>query len=478
MNLVQYTAEPAFEPGFMIGGIASESEPFCRVRPFPDSAAQRRIVLYISLFTFDLLCILAGFMLAGELRLGSPLEEQALRTLAIVLPAFTAIALNGGAYSIDALHRPFLGARKSAHALLCASAGAVGLLFYFKAGVQFSRLIFAAGTLLSLLFNVSGRILLGAYIGRLHRWTFTNELVIADQVTVKASARQKIVSAALLGLEPRADDPLLLDRLSVILENCDRVVVACPPERRAGWTRTMKGTNVSVEVCIPELTSIGAIGLGNFGGEATAVVSCGPLNLRDRVLKRTLDVTVALGGLFLLAPVMLLTAAAVAIESRGPIFFRQDRVGQNNRIFKLVKFRSMRMEHSDGPGHRSVSIGDGRLTRVGRFIRSTSIDELPQLFNVLTGDMSIVGPRPHALGSTAENETFWQIDSNYFDRHATKPGITGLAQIRGFRGPTRARKDLTGRLRADIEYLAEWSIWRDVRIICATFRVLIHPNAY
>jgi lipopolysaccharide/colanic/teichoic acid biosynthesis glycosyltransferase len=185
-----------------------------------------------------------------------------------------------------------------------------------------------------------------------------------------------------------------------------------------------------------------------------------------------------LGSLIFLAPLMLLTAVAIAIESRGPVLFRQDRVGQNNRIFKLLKFRSMRWEFADCRGHRSVSAGDHRLTRVGRFIRSTSIDELPQLFNVLAGDMSIVGPRPHALGSTAENETFWQIDSNYFDRHAAKPGITGLAQIRGFRGATRARKDLTGRLNADLEYLADWNIWRDLKIICGTFRVLMHPNAY
>src|SRR5206468_4657881 len=155
-----------------------------------------------------------------------------------------------------------------------------------------------------------------------------------------------------------------------------------------------------------------------------------------------------------------------------------DRVGQNNRIFKLLKFRSMRLECTDGCGERSARVGDDRLTRVGRFIRRTSIDELPQLFNVLAGDMSIVGPRPHALGSTAENESFWQIDSKYCDRHAAKPGITGLAQIRGFRGATRARQDLTGRLHADLEYLADWNIWRDVKIICGTFRVLIHPNAY
>ena len=103
---------------------------------------------------------------------------------------------------------------------------------------------------------------------------------------------------------------------------------------------------------------------------------------------------------------------------------------------------------------------------------------MPQLLNVLLGHMSIVGPRPHALGSTAENQLFWQIEANYFDRHALKPGITGLAQIRGFRGATVHRKDLVDRLNADLEYVAGWSIWRDLKIIARTFRVVVHPNAY
>jgi exopolysaccharide biosynthesis polyprenyl glycosylphosphotransferase len=466
------------EPTFIIGGAAPEPCLVYPVRQFANSATQQRIVLYVSLFAFDLLCISAGFLLAGQIRLGSALEGQSLRTLAIVLPTFAAIALNSGIYSIDTLHHPLRGARKSVQALLCASAAAVGLLFYFKAGVQFSRLIFAAGTLLSLLFNASGRVMLGAYIGKLRGWTFANELVIADEVSVNGNAGQKVVQAALMGLEPRTDDPLLLDRLSILLENCDRVVVACPPARRAAWISAMKGTNVNVEVCMPELTDIRPLALSSFRDEATAVVNRGPLSFRDRALKRSLDVAVALASLLFLAPLMLFVAAAIAIESRGPVLFRQDRVGQNNRIFKLLKFRSMRLECSDSCGKQSVSDGDERLTRVGKFIRSTSIDELPQLFNVMAGDMSIVGPRPHALGSTAESESFWQIHSNYFDRHATKPGITGLAQIRGFRGATRARTDLTGRLHADLEYMAEWTIWRDLKIIFGTFRVLIHPNAY
>jgi lipopolysaccharide/colanic/teichoic acid biosynthesis glycosyltransferase len=229
---------------------------------------------------------------------------------------------------------------------------------------------------------------------------------------------------------------------------------------------------------MPELTSMGAMAIGTFHDEKTIVVSCGPLSLRDRLLKRALDLAVALSALVFLAPLMLVIAIAVVGESRGPILFRQARVGQNNRIFSLLKFRSMRVDCTDQKGLTSVCPGDNRLTRVGRFIRATSIDELPQLFNVIRGDMSIVGPRPHALGSTAEDDLFWKIDAHYFDRHAIKPGITGLAQVRGFRGATVRRKDLTSRLQSDLEYVAGWSIWRDLKILGATFRVLVHPNAY
>ena len=129
-------------------------------------------------------------------------------------------------------------------------------------------------------------------------------------------------------------------------------------------------------------------------------------------------------------------------------------------------------------GDRSASRDDDRVTRVGRFIRKTSIDELPQLLNVLRGDMSLVGPRPHALGSLAGNDLFWQASKQYWLRHALKPGITGLAQIRGFRGATQNVDDLEQRVRCDLEYLTNWSIGHDLMILLKTLRVVVHKNAY
>ena len=126
----------------------------------------------------------------------------------------------------------------------------------------------------------------------------------------------------------------------------------------------------------------------------------------------------------------------------------------------------------------STSRDDDRVTRVGRLIRRTSIDELPQLINVLKGEMAIVGPRPHALGSQAGDKLFWEVDGRYWERHALKPGLTGLAQVRGLRGATDREEDLSARLEADLEYLDGWSLWRDLRIVFSTIRVLSHDRAF
>jgi polysaccharide biosynthesis protein PslA len=171
-------------------------------------------------------------------------------------------------------------------------------------------------------------------------------------------------------------------------------------------------------------------------------------------------------------------AMAIRLESKGPALFRQPRVGRGNRIFQILKFRSMRSEAGDGAGSRSTTRDDDRVTRLGRFLRRTSLDELPQLLNVVLGDMSLVGPRPHALSSRAEEALFWEIEGRYWERHSIKPGITGLAQVRGFRGATHKRADLTNRVASDLEYVIGWNLLRDISILLRTLRVIVHANAY
>jgi exopolysaccharide biosynthesis polyprenyl glycosylphosphotransferase len=467
------------ETPWMLARPAQGLESQVRVRSlFPRSKEHLRLRCYIALCAVDLACMVAAFMVAGAFRLGSPFELQALHTVQVVIPIFLAVALNNHAYSMEALQRPGVGVLRALQALAYATAVGIMLLFYMKVSVQFSRAIFALATCLSVAFLVGGRIALVRFMGRKHKWCFTNDLVIVDGIYFEAQPGQSTVQAAQLGIEPRTDDPLVLDHLNALLDRCDRLVIACSPDRRAQWAQALKGTALDVEILAPELALMGAVSLRSLNGQQTLVVSSSPLNTRDCVLKRILDVAVAVAALILFAPVMLAVAIAVKLDSPGPVLFRQQRVGRNNRLFQLLKFRSMRIEMTDPTASSLVCRSDPRLTRIGEFIRRTSLDELPQLFNVLNGSMSIVGPRPHALGATAEDALYWTIDTRYFHRHAIKPGITGLAQVRGFRGNTTLRGDLTSRLGADLEYLTNWSIWRDVKIMFATLGVLVHPNAY
>lgn len=282
--------------------------------------------------------------------------------------------------------------------------------------------------------------------------------------------------AANLGADTSNVD--MMQRLGTILADYDRVVVHCGPHTRTDWALILKSANVTGEIVLPGLHDIGAKGVGKFQGEMTLIVAEGPLNLASRIQKRAFDFALTLPVLLLLSPLLLLIALSIKLDSPGPIFFKQKRLGRGNRLFDIYKFRSMRSETLDPTGTISASRDDNRITWIGRIIRRTSLDELPQLFNVLIGDMSLVGPRPHALGSLAGNQLFWDIDRQYWCRHALKPGITGLAQIRGFRGATHHMRDLQNRLEADLEYASGWTLVRDLTILVSTVRVLLHENAY
>lgn len=195
----------------------------------------------------------------------------------------------------------------------------------------------------------------------------------------------------------------------------------------------------------------------------------------DSALKRLLDAVAAFGILIFILPLMLIVIVAIRLDSPGPIFFRQRRTGLNGRQFRIFKFRSMTVME-DGDQIRQAMQDDDRVTRVGAFLRRSSIDELPQLLNVLTGDMSLVGPRPHAL---AHDEHFGALVPDYKERFRARPGITGLAQVNGLRGEIRAIEDMVARIELDNAYIENWSIWRDVGILLKTLVVIpFHRNAY
>lgn len=193
-------------------------------------------------------------------------------------------------------------------------------------------------------------------------------------------------------------------------------------------------------------------------------------------LKRAFDIVVSLNGLLLLSPLFLLVSVIIKFTSPGPVFFSQERYGMNGKKFKLIKFRSMKvMEPGNTRNLRQATKDDPRVTPIGRFLRRWSIDELPQLINVLKGEMSIVGPRPHAVD---HNESYRLLIPGYMQRHAFKPGLTGLAQVEGWRGETRTLESMANRVEADLRYQREWRIDLDMAIILRTAISLWTHKAY
>jgi lipopolysaccharide/colanic/teichoic acid biosynthesis glycosyltransferase len=198
-----------------------------------------------------------------------------------------------------------------------------------------------------------------------------------------------------------------------------------------------------------------------------------------RLLKRAEDIVGAALALAVLGLPMLLIALAIRLDSRGPVLFAQTRTGLNGRPFRMLKFRTMRADAADPHGSRQTSRDDPRLTRIGRLLRRSSADELPQLFNVLRGEMSLIGPRPHALGTRAAGRAFDQVHRDYAARHRLRPGLTGLAQVRGHRGALESEAKLMARTESDLDYVGGWSLWRDLLILARTpWAVLRMRNAY
>jgi exopolysaccharide biosynthesis polyprenyl glycosylphosphotransferase len=192
--------------------------------------------------------------------------------------------------------------------------------------------------------------------------------------------------------------------------------------------------------------------------------------------KRLDDVTVGLLALLFLAPLLIVIAILVRIDSPGPLIFRQERVGLGNRRFFVLKFRTMRCDPSPDPLVPQAKRGDPRITRVGAILRRLSLDELPQLFNVLRGEMSLVGPRPHAA---AHDETYAPLIDGYLARYCVKPGITGWAQVHGERGRTDTVQDMQRRLEYDLYYIANWSSYFDLKIMLMTIpAIMLGINAY
>lgn len=269
----------------------------------------------------------------------------------------------------------------------------------------------------------------------------------------------------------------------VRIAQVDTVVVAIPDLTRA---RLLEMLGVLTQAPV-EIRTLPAQGLGLASkarrsriGALDLVELCRPpLSLYAIAGKRVFDLVTASLAIVLLAPVLAAVALAVRWDSPGPILFRQTRHGFNNKPIKVLKFRSMYADLCDPTAVRAVRQGDARVTRVGRVIRKTSLDELPQLFNVLSGELSMVGPRPHATAARTGDILFDAVTERYSARSRVKPGITGWAQINGWRGEMNSAEKIRQRVEHDIYYIENWSLWLDVKILARTPGALIGAkNAY
>jgi len=441
------------------------------------NAREKRTLLYCFSLLLDIAALIAGFLCALLLRDQQWLLAGGHSILFVALPIFVMFEIAREAQDAETLGNRLLGIQRSLGALGATAIVVIGLGFLFKAD-EISRLGLAVTFGATGIFIIVSKTILDLVV----KWVMGNAvlttILILDGLPARPEPNAVAFDVEAAGLWPDPDRPDMIDALSRLIEPYDRVIISCRYDHRGAWSTFLKGHDVGGEILLDRDLLHGAVAIGTYDDRDTIVLSRGPLNLMNRLQKRALDLVTASLALILLSPVLIATAIAIRIDSPGPILFRQWRVGQGNRQFRIFKFRSMRDELADAQGHSSTDRNDRRITAVGRIIRRTSIDELPQLLNVMRGEMSMVGPRPHALGSTAGDSLFWHASKQYWLRHALKPGITGLAQIRGFRGATERAEDLNSRVRCDLEYLSDWSLWTDIMIMLKTIRVVMHKNAY
>lgn len=428
----------------------------------------------------DAIMVVAASTFATWLRFGNLSSGDGGSFLFLILPAYFLASLTFQAYALETLKVESRSVRRALLALMVAAAIAFSAAFAMQAGERFSRLETGYMLALSAILLSLGRVVTSMCLGRLRSAIEPITYVLGDETGHNHIGRaHRVIDVRTLNWRPNSDDPNFLDAVCRTFRYADRVLLVFSSQaERASWAAFMRLTGINAELLEPQLRHIVPSGIGRWGATPTLVISRGPLHLGERAMKRALDLSLVA----LLAPAVIPVVAAIALliklESPGPCLFVQERIGRKNGRYRCYKFRTMRAELSDLDGIRSASRNDDRTTRIGRFLRRTSLDELPQVWNVFVGNMSFVGPRPHAVGSTADGHYFWEAVDGYWTRHAMKPGLTGLAQVRGFRGATRSRRDIENRVSADLEYVNSWSIWLDIGILLRTPFVMMHRNAF
>ncbi len=431
-----------------------------------------------------------------------PLAVRAYLALALVagtltVLVFTAFGIYGRHFfSNEFMFRPLLLSWSGAFGLVLVLHSLYGFIAYLPIRmllfwyVMTLLLLFAARLLMLAFFRRSVR--RGLFIGRCVILGATeNGLRLAMHMRERSD-----IGSGLLGfiddrrpnrLDPGACDMLLggfqmLERM-IRQNRIDQVLVALPAEavtRNRYYADRLRQLSVKV-LLVPEMGAFNYAlpKVSNVADIPMLVMSEPPLQGWAPFYKRCEDIVLAALCLLLLAPLMAAVAVAIKLDSPGPVLFRQKRYGYNQKLIEVYKFRSMYADMADRDARVQTVRGDRRITRVGRLIRMTSLDELPQLFNVLAGSMSMVGPRPHATETRAANVRFEDAVAQYVARHKVKPGITGLAQIYGYRGETDTIEKIQKRVEYDLAYIENWSVWFDLYILARTVpAVLSMKSAY
>jgi Undecaprenyl-phosphate glucose phosphotransferase len=385
----------------------------------------------------------------------------------------------------------------AAFALLLAGA------FFLKAGHEFSRVWFAGWYVTGIVVLIGERLIVA---GLVRRWTQQGRLYRRAAIYGGGAISERLIhdlevdmdaDVRITGIfDDRGDDRIerviagypRLGGLKQLVSfarssRLDMIIVALPiaaEKRVIELTRAL--AILPAEVKMPARASelrFTSETYSRVGNVAMIDLLEKPIADWGSVSKWLFDKVVGTLALILLAPLMLAVAAAIKLDSRGPALFRQKRYGFNNELIEVFKFRSMYTDRCDANASKLVTKDDPRVTRVGRFIRKTSMDELPQLFNVILGNLSLVGPRPHALEAKAAGDLYDNVVDGYFARHKVKPGITGWAQINGWRGETDTPEKIQKRVECDIYYIENWSLLLDTYILLKTpFALLKSENAY
>jgi len=406
-------------------------------------------------------------------------------------------------YSVDVVFEHWLGLRRALAAWLVAFAICLSVVFALKITSSYSRVWAVSWFVLAGALLVAGHYLFQAMT---RRWALQGRLANRSIVVGVGEQARRLAAFLRSRGDPRThilgfvdehgtvegfvgsvdarliggvESMMALIRGSLV----DEVIIALPwSEEQRIQQLMLRLATTPVRVCLaPDLIGFRFAdrAFTNRAGLPLLKVLDRPITGWSFLFKWIEDKVVAVIALVLLAPLMLIISAATKLDSPGPVLFRQRRFGFNDQLIEVWKFRTMRVEFADADGRQQATKGDPRVTRVGRFLRRTSLDELPQLFNVLYGDMSIVGPRPHPVETKAAGKLFQEVVDRYAARHRVKPGITGWAQVNGWRGETDTIEKIRRRVEFDLYYIDNWSVWFDLYILLKTvIAVLPSDNSY